>query len=64
MARMKQTTSKSTGGRVPRCQLALREHRNMDTFLSEFGMLTLLWRVLHDVGYLEGQEPVYSWNES
>jgi hypothetical protein len=27
-------------------------------------MPTLLWRVLHDVGYLEGQEPVYSWNES
>jgi hypothetical protein len=36
----------------------------MDTFLSEFGMPTLLWRVLHDVGYLEGQEPVYSWSES
>jgi hypothetical protein len=27
-------------------------------------MTTLLWRVLHDVGYLEGQEPVYSWSES
>jgi hypothetical protein len=27
-------------------------------------MLTLLWRVLHDVGYPEGQEPVYSWSES
>jgi hypothetical protein len=27
-------------------------------------MPTLLWRVLHDVGYLEGQEPVYSWSES
>ena len=27
-------------------------------------MPTLLWRVLHDVGYPEGQEPVYSWNES
>jgi hypothetical protein len=26
-------------------------------------MQTLLWRVLHDVGY-KGQEPVYSWNES
>jgi hypothetical protein len=27
-------------------------------------MPTLLWRVLHDVGYLEDQEPVYSWSES
>jgi hypothetical protein len=27
-------------------------------------MPTLLWRVLHDVGYLEGQEPMYSWSES
>jgi hypothetical protein len=44
--------------------LAPREHRTTDTFLSEFGMPTLLWRVLHDVGYLEGQELVYSWSES
>jgi hypothetical protein len=64
MARTKQTARKSTGGRVPRHQLAPREHRTTDTFLSEFGMPTLLWRVLHDVGYPEGQEPVYSWNES
>jgi G:T/U-mismatch repair DNA glycosylase len=27
-------------------------------------MPTLFWRVLHDVGYLEGQEPVYSWSEN
>jgi hypothetical protein len=27
-------------------------------------MPTLLWRVLHDVGYLKGQEPVYSWSEN
>jgi hypothetical protein len=54
MARMKQTARKSTRGRAPRHQLPLREHRSMDTFLSEFGMPTLLWRVLHDVGYLEG----------
>jgi hypothetical protein len=64
MARTKQTAHKSTRGRAPRHQLAPREHRTMDTFLSEFGMLTLLWRVLHDVGYPEGQEPVYSWSES
>jgi hypothetical protein len=44
--------------------LASRKHRTTDNFLSKFGMLTLLWRVLHDVGYLEGQEAVYSWNES
>ena len=64
MARTKQTARKSTGERAPRRPLALREHRTTDTFLSEFGMPTLLWRVLHDVGYPEGQEPVYSWNES
>jgi hypothetical protein len=44
--------------------LVPREHRTTDTFLSEFDMPTLLWRVLHDVGYPEGQEPVYSWNKS
>jgi hypothetical protein len=44
--------------------LPLREHCNTDTFLSEFGMTTLLWRVLHDVGYPEGQKPMYSWTES
>jgi hypothetical protein len=27
-------------------------------------MPTLLWRVLHDVGYPEGQVLMYSWNES
>jgi hypothetical protein len=64
MARTKQTARKSTGGRAPRCQLAPRERRSTDTFLSEFGMPTLLWRVLHDVGYPEGQEPVYSWSEN
>jgi hypothetical protein len=54
MARMKQTTHKSTGGWVPCGQLASREVRARDTFLGEFGMPTLLWRVLYDVGYLEG----------
>jgi hypothetical protein len=44
--------------------MAPRERRSTDTFLSEFGMTTLLWRVLHDVGYPEGQESVYSWSES
>jgi hypothetical protein len=27
-------------------------------------MPTLLWRVLHDVGYPKGQEPLYSWSEN
>jgi hypothetical protein len=27
-------------------------------------MPTLLWRVLHDVGYPKGQEPLYSWSKS
>ena len=26
-------------------------------------MPTLLWRVLHLVGYLEGREPCYYWSE-
>jgi hypothetical protein len=60
MARMKQTARKSTRGRAPRHQLAPRERRTTYTFLSEFGMPTLLWRVLYDVGYLKGQKPVYS----
>jgi hypothetical protein len=60
MARTKQTARKSTGGRAPWHQLAPREPRSTDTFLSEFDMPTLLWRVVHDVGYPEGQEPVYS----
>jgi hypothetical protein len=64
MARTKQTACKSTEGRAPRHQLAPPERRTTDTFLSEFGMLTLLWRVPHDVGYPKGQEPVYSWSES
>jgi hypothetical protein len=64
MARTKQTARKSIGGRAPRRQLAPREGSSTDTFLSEFDMPTLLWRVLHDVGYPEGQEPVYSWSES
>jgi hypothetical protein len=32
-----------------------------DTFLSEFGTPTLLWRVLQSVGYME--PPQYSWWE-
>jgi len=35
--------------------------RPSDTFLSEFGTPTLLWRVLQSVGYTE--PPQYSWWE-
>jgi hypothetical protein len=31
------------------------------TFLGEFRMLTLLWRVLSFVGYPDGMEPRYFW---
>jgi hypothetical protein len=31
--------------------------------LEEFGMATLLWRVLRAAGYPEGMEPCYYWNE-
>ena len=33
-----------------------------EDFLEEFGMPTILWRVLHLVGYQEGQEPQYDWH--
>jgi hypothetical protein len=58
MARTKQTTHKSTEGRAPRHQLAPHTHQR-HTFLGEFGMPTLLWRVLSHVGYLDGMEPRY-----
>jgi hypothetical protein len=59
MARTKQTARKSTG-RAPRHQLAPRTHQR-HTFLGEFGMPTLLWRVLSYVGYPDGMEPRYFW---
>ena len=55
MARTKQTARKSTGGRAPCHQLAPRTRR-CHTFLGEFGMPTLLWRVLSYVGYPNGME--------
>ena len=33
------------------------------TFLSYFGLPTILWRILQAVGYEEGQEPRYSWQK-
>ena len=62
MARTKLTARKSTGGRAPRHQLVPREPRRKSKFLGEFGMPTLLWRVLNSVGYPEGKEPRYYWN--
>ena len=63
MTRTKQTAHKSTGGRAPRHQLAPRTHQR-HTFLGEFGMPTLLWRVLSYVGYPDGMEPRYFWRMS
>ena len=60
MARTKQTARKSIGGRAPSRQLAPRT-RQRHTFLGEFGMPTLLWRVLHFAGYHE--LPQYRWIE-
>jgi hypothetical protein len=60
MARMKLTARKYAGGIAPRHQLALRTCLR-HTFLGEFGMPTLLWRVLSFVGYPDGMEPRYFW---
>ena len=62
MARTKLTARKSAGGRAPRHQLAPREPCRKSKFLGEFGMPTLLWRVLNSVGYPEGKGPRYYWN--
>jgi hypothetical protein len=62
MARRRLTAHKSTGGRVPRHQLAERVSRRHSTFLSEYGMPTLLWRTLFALGYPEGKEPRYFWD--
>jgi hypothetical protein len=60
MARTRQTSRKSTGGRAPRHRLAPCT-RQRHTFLREFEMPTLLWRVLSHVGYPDGMEPCYFW---
>jgi hypothetical protein len=60
MAHTRQIARKSTGGRAPHHQLAPRTYQG-HTFLEEFGMPTLLWRVLSHVGYLDGIEPRYFW---
>jgi hypothetical protein len=57
MARTKQIARKSTG-RVHHHQLPPRT-RQRHTFLGEFGMPTLLWRVLSYIGYPDGMEPRY-----
>ena len=51
MARTKRTARKSTGGRRPNYMLGPWTEEGSEDFLEEFGMPTLLWRVLHLVGY-------------
>jgi len=63
MARTRLTARKSTGGRAPHHQLAASSLRHKSNFLEEFGMPTLLWRVLSSMGYPEGREPRYNWNK-
>ena len=63
MARTRLTARKSTGGRAPRRPLAARSSRHKSKFLEEFGMPTLLWRVLSSMGYPEGREPRYYWDK-
>jgi hypothetical protein len=61
MAHRKLIARKSMGGRVPRHQLVVSVSRCHNTFLSEYGLLTLLWRVLFALSYPEGDEPRYFW---
>jgi len=63
MARTRLTARKPTGGRAPRHQLVARSSRHKSKFLEEFGMPTLLWRVLSSMGYPEGREPRYYWDK-
>ena len=63
MARTWLTACKSTGGRAPHHLLAARSSRHKSKFLEEFGMPTLLWRVLSSMGYPEGREPRYYWDK-
>jgi hypothetical protein len=58
MARTKQTARKSIGCRALRHQLAPHTCQR-HTFLGEFGMPTLLWRVLSHVSYPGGMEHRY-----
>ena len=62
MPRTRLTARKATGGAgVPRYPLANRMTRKK--FLAYFGLPTILWRVLHAIGYPEGSEPKYSWQK-
>ena len=47
---------------MPRHQLAVRVSRRRSSFLSEYGVPTLLWRILFALGYPEGDEPRYFWD--
>jgi hypothetical protein len=61
MAHRRLTACKSTGGRVPRHQLAARVSHCHNSFLLEYGVPTLLWHILLALGYAEGEEPRYFW---
>ena len=63
MSHTRLTARKSTGGWAPRHQLAARSSCHKSKFLEEFGMPTLLWRVLSSMGYPEGREPRYYSNK-
>jgi len=43
--------------------LVARSSRYKSKFLEEFGIPTLLWRVLSSMGYPEGREPRYYWDK-
>ena len=46
---------------MPRGPLASHGPREMDTFLEEHGLPSLLWRILSGAGYTAGMEPHYYW---
>jgi hypothetical protein len=59
MAYCRLTACKCMGGRVTHHQLAVSVSHSRSTFLSKYGLPTLLWRVLFSLGYPEGEEPRY-----
>jgi hypothetical protein len=61
MAHRRLTARKSTGGCVPRHKLVACVSRRHNSFLSEYGVPTLLWRILFALGYPEGEELRYFW---
>src|SRR5919205_2190700 len=62
MAWMKRIKCKETKERIPHQQFATYAPRCAKKFLKEFGIPSLLWRVLQSVGYPKGKEPRYQWS--